>query len=81
MDGQGSNSDRDKRLFSPRRPDRLWGPPILLSNGYRGISGWGVKLTSHLQLVLRSKADHSPSTNAEVKNGELYLYSPYVFMA
>jgi hypothetical protein len=21
-------------LFSPRRPDRLWGPPSLLSNGY-----------------------------------------------
>jgi hypothetical protein len=26
------------RFFtSPRRPDRLWGPPTLLSNGYRGI--------------------------------------------
>jgi hypothetical protein len=25
------------RIFSsPRRPDRLWGPPSLLSNGYRG---------------------------------------------
>jgi hypothetical protein len=24
------------RIFSsPRRPDRLWGPPSLLSNGYR----------------------------------------------
>jgi hypothetical protein len=22
---------------SPRRPDRLWGPPNLLSNGYRGL--------------------------------------------
>jgi hypothetical protein len=21
---------------SPRRPDRLWGPPNILSNGYRG---------------------------------------------
>jgi hypothetical protein len=26
------------RMFSsPRRPDRLWGPPNLLSNGYRGL--------------------------------------------
>jgi hypothetical protein len=26
------------RIFSsPRRPDRLWGPPSLISNGYRGL--------------------------------------------
>jgi hypothetical protein len=24
-------------FFSPRRPDRLWGPPNLLSNGLRGL--------------------------------------------
>jgi hypothetical protein len=24
-------------FFSPCRPDRLWGPPNLLSNGYRGL--------------------------------------------
>jgi hypothetical protein len=24
-------------LSSPRRPDRLWGPPNLLSNGYGGL--------------------------------------------
>jgi hypothetical protein len=45
---------------SPYRPDRLWGPPILLSNGYRvlfprALSGRGVKLTTHLQLVPRSR--------------------------
>jgi hypothetical protein len=30
------------RIFSsPRRPDRLWSPPNLLSNGYRGLlSQW-----------------------------------------
>jgi len=22
---------------SPPRPDRLWGPPIILSNGYQGL--------------------------------------------
>jgi hypothetical protein len=26
-----------KIFSSPRRPDRLWGPPILLSNGYREL--------------------------------------------
>jgi hypothetical protein len=24
-------------FFSPRRPDRCWGPPSLLSNGYQGL--------------------------------------------
>jgi hypothetical protein len=26
-----------RMFFSPRRPDRLWGPPSLLSNGYQGL--------------------------------------------
>jgi hypothetical protein len=48
---------------SPPRPNRLWGPPNLLSNGYRwfrgggggGENGRGVKPTTHLLLVSRSK--------------------------
>jgi hypothetical protein len=28
---------RSRIFFSPRRPDRLWGPPNLLTNGYRGL--------------------------------------------
>jgi hypothetical protein len=49
------------RIFSsPRRLDRLWGLPNLLFNGYRWLfsreqSGRGVKLTTHLQLVPRSR--------------------------
>jgi hypothetical protein len=32
------SSPGEARIFSsPRRPDRLWGPPSLLSNGYRGL--------------------------------------------
>jgi hypothetical protein len=64
------------RIFTfPCRPDRFWGSPILLSNGYRGLfprglSGRGVKLTTHLQLV------------SEVKKIWIYTFTPpYAFMA
>jgi hypothetical protein len=48
-------------LFSsPQCPDRLGGPPSLLSNGYRRLFpraqiGRGVKLTTYLHLVPRSR--------------------------
>jgi hypothetical protein len=44
------------RFFSSAcRPDRFWGSPSLLYNGYRGHSGRVVKLTTRLQLVPRSR--------------------------
>jgi hypothetical protein len=31
-------------LTSPYRPDRLWGPPNLVSNGYRGLKRKGLEV-------------------------------------
>jgi hypothetical protein len=36
--GVGVRVPVGSRIFSsPRRPDRLWGPPSLTYNGYRGL--------------------------------------------
>jgi hypothetical protein len=58
------------RIFtSPRHPDRLWGPPNFLSNGYRWLSPRG------------READHTPPTSAEVKKMWIYTSTPpYAFM-
>jgi hypothetical protein len=49
-----------RAFSSPRHPDRLWDPLSLLSNRYRGLFSRGynsrkVKLTTHLQLMVRSR--------------------------
>jgi hypothetical protein len=60
MDDRGSIPGRGKGFFFRLLcPDRLWGPPSLLYNGYRGVlspglkRGRGVKLITHPHLVSR----------------------------
>jgi hypothetical protein len=61
------------RIFSSlRHPDRFWGSPSVLSNGYRGLILPEVKRPRH-------EAEHSPPTSAEVNKTWIYtstvLYS------
>jgi hypothetical protein len=69
--GVGVRDPVGSRIFSsPRRRDRLWGPPNLLFNGYRGVKRPG------------REAGRSPPASAEVKKIMIYTSTPpYVFMA
>ena len=67
LDGPGLNPGGDE-IFRTC-PDRTWGPPSLLYNGYRVFLG--------SKLRPGRDADPLPPSSAEVKNRvELYLYSP-----
>jgi hypothetical protein len=68
LDNRWFESRQRLGIFPPRRPDRFWGPPSLLSNGYQGLFFLGVKR-------LGSEADYSPSS-AEVKNAWSYTSTP-----
>jgi hypothetical protein len=70
-----TNVQQDWHFFSsPPRPDRLWGPPSLLSNGYQGLFSPGVNW-------LGNEAVYSPASSPEVKNARSYTSTPqYVFM-
>jgi hypothetical protein len=57
-------------FFLPSRPELLWGPPNLL---FQWVP---VALSLDIERPER-EADHSPPSNAEVKECvELYLHSP-----
>jgi len=56
LDGRGIESQWGARFSA--HPDRPWGPPSLLYNGYRVFRGGKVRL-GHA-------ADHSPPSSTEV---------------
>jgi len=59
---RGSNVVQEQdRSSSLTRPDRPWGPPIILFSSYM-VSFKGVKRPGR-------DADHTPPSKAEVKNG------------
>jgi hypothetical protein len=60
MVGDSNFGSGSEFFFSSPRPERLWGPPNLLSNEYQGLFTWeqsgrGVKLTTRLHLVQTSR--------------------------
>jgi hypothetical protein len=63
------------RIFSSsRRPDRLWGPPILLSHGYRRLFSREVKGPGR-------EAGHSPPSYCRgQENVAVYIHSPIRLM-
>jgi len=48
-----------------KHPDQLWGPSILLPNGYWRLKQWGLV-----------RVDHSPPSRAEVMNEWSYTCNP-----
>jgi hypothetical protein len=53
--GVGIRVPVGSRILSSPRPDKLWGPPSLLPNGYWGALSAAVKR--------QSEVDHSPPTS------------------
>jgi hypothetical protein len=60
LEGRGSIPGRGEIcFFTPQHPDRLWGPPSLLSNGPGSLSP-EIKVPGR-------EADNSPPSSAQVK--------------
>jgi len=59
-------------LSPPLRPDRLWGPPNLQSNGNQGALSLGIQR-------LGREADYSPPSSAEIRNAWGYTSTPISF--
>ena len=67
----GSVFERGKKFFfSPKRPQRHWGPPKFLFIAYR-VSFSGVERTERL-------VDRHPASNAEVKNDWSHISTPSI---
>jgi hypothetical protein len=71
----GSSPGRGWEFFSsPPRPDRLWAPPSLLSNGYEGLFSRGIKRQGR-------EANHSHPSSAESRMlGAILPFPQYAFM-
>jgi hypothetical protein len=66
--GVGVRLLEGSRIFtSSRRPERLWGPPSLLYNGYPGVKRPG------------READYSQQVPRSRKYGSIHPLHPYVF--
>jgi hypothetical protein len=73
LEDQSSFPNMAASLSSPQRPDGLWGPPSLLSNGYRG-SFLGVKRPGR-------ETNHSPRQLPSLRmRGDIRPLPPYVYM-
>jgi hypothetical protein len=64
----GSNPGRGERYFyTPKHPDRLWGPPSLLLIANQGALTWRVQWLRDMKLTL---------TSAEVKYERNFTFTP-----
>jgi hypothetical protein len=69
---RGSNLGRGKRFFSSlKRPDRLWGQPTLLFNGYYGSFPRAKRPAREL--------DHLPACSADIKHEWRHTFTPHAY--
>jgi len=64
-------TQEERDFFSSECADRLWSPPSLIHNGYRG-SFPVMKQPGH-------EVSHSPPFSAKVKNEEDYTYTSLIW--
>jgi hypothetical protein len=91
LEGRGSIPGSSEIFSSAQRADRLWGPPSLKFNGYRGSfpggKAAGMWSSPHLHLLQKSRYLHCPvRLHSVVLNllrtrTTLSLTLPYIYMS